>query len=237
MADRLEAVATTSTADVHRLHARQTITIGMTYLGARMSASKQFPTWLVATRNRIRALLPILDAQVNQGTLSASTMCNHIGRSWTVGVRCLLGMALLLATVLTAVVDTVADLTTVEYSNPFVALLLFLLIRTCHFLLDFSTVALRFDLGWTSSANTRVTRPLASMFTTWQHIATNSAAAPAKVVVGLHTLSLGLFLPAKADLFGSHGRARRAWSSMAHEVARMGTCFWELSFATTGLSA
>ncbi len=75
----------------------------MTLVWAKMAAGKQLVAWLAAMRYRVLARLSRLRCDGLEGSLAAWTALDDIRREGAVGSSLVLGMALLLASVVTTV--------------------------------------------------------------------------------------------------------------------------------------
>lgn len=122
--DCFERVAATTTGNVNRLHAWKTIAAWMANLCAWVSASQLPPARLLATRDRVSALLPVPDSKIEERRFPAGTVCDDIWRAWTMRIGFFLRVTLLLATMLTAVILSITNLTAIEDADPIIALFL-----------------------------------------------------------------------------------------------------------------
>ena len=165
-------------------------------------------------------------------------MCDDIRRPWAVAwLRGLRMASLLTAVILNAAIEqSIAEIAAIKHANPafshrlsFFARMLLLTpllvspLSAYDVFRHSSTVASCRHAHLACTAKTFVAWALTYMLQARKRLSTNFATAPAIIVVCLRATFRYFVLTAKAHLRRPHVRTRRAWPSMAGQLARVWT--------------
>lgn len=235
MTNHMEGVPTTA-ARRGDLEVTRSTFADVAQLLATMSTGQLPTTLLLTARDWILAVGTNLPSKIFECSLATGAVSYNVDRPGTVRRSRILRMTRLLATVNATIHDIVTHVSTVEGAHPICALLLLTSSITFQLLLDFATIAPCINFGSTSTTKAFMAGTLTCVLTTGHHVAAFCTASPAGLVIGFHTASGSLLLPAEATLFRTHGRARWAWTGVTKKVTGVRTCLGELSLTATGLS-
>lgn len=222
MTNHMESVPTTA-ARRGDLEITRSTFADVAQLLATMSTGQLSTTLPLTARDWILAVGTNLPTKIFECGLATGAVSYHVNRSGTVWCSRILRVTRLLATVDAAIHGVVTHVSTVEGAHPICALLLLTSIVTFQLLLNLATIASCVNFGGASTTKAFMAGALTCVLATGHHIATYSPASPTGLVIGFHTASCSLLLPAEATLFRTHGRARWTWTGVAKKVTGMRT--------------